>query len=306
MVKNSEKKIKKSEKKIKTPEKKIKKSEKKIKDEKKVKKKRGRKPKGGKIVKKKVFKNEENNLNNIILHFKCSINDVINYDFNNNELIELSIFNSKKKNIKFKDITNDKSNHENDNIIIKKKENSVKEIWNKLRKLKYDFHNNVSYKKSNCFWCTYSFVNNPIFIPKRVNNKYEVYGCFCSPECAVAYLLNEKISDNVLWERYSLLNNLYSKIYNYKKNIKPAGNPYYLLDKFYGNLSIQEYRQTLSNNRIYFVVDKPKTKIMPELYEDNNDLPVIYNDILNKKPIKNKYVLKRNNNTNEKKSFFNI
>ena len=93
---------------------------------------------------------------------------------------------------------------------------------------------------------------------------------------------------------------------NYKKNIKPAGNPYYLLDKFYGNLSIQEYRQTLSNNRIYFVVDKPKTKIMPELYEDNNDLPVIYNDILNKKPIKNKYVLKRNNNTNGKKSFFNI
>ena len=72
------------------------------------------------------------------------------------------------------------------------------------------------------------------------------------------------------------------------------------------NLSIQEYRQTLSNNRIYFVVDKPKTKIMPELYEDNNDLPMIYNDILNKKPIKNKYVLKRNNNVNDKKSFFNI
>ena len=282
------------------------------KNEKKIKKKRGRKPKGGKIVKKKVVKSEENNLNNIILHLKCSIDDVINYDFDNNDLIKLSIFNKKKKNIKFKEFKSNNNNDNNnnddddDNIIIKKKENNIKDIWNKLRKLKYDFHNNVNYKKSNCFWCTCSFINNPIFIPKRVNNKYEVYGCFCSPECAVAYLLNEKISDNVLWERYSLLNNLYSKIYDYKKNIKPAGNPYYLLDNFYGNLSIQEYRQTLSNNRIYFVVDKPKTKLMPELYEDNNDLPMIYNDILNKKPTKNKYVLKRNNDVKENKSFFNI
>lgn len=282
------------------------------KNEKKIKKKRGRKPKGGKIVKKKVVKNEENDLNNIILHLKCSINDVINYDFDNNDLIKLSIFNKKKKNIKFKEFKSNNNNVNNnnddddDNIIIKKKENNIKDIWNKLRKLKYDFHNNDNYKKSNCFWCTCSFINNPTFIPKRVNNKYEVYGCFCSPECAVAYLLNEKISDNVLWERYSLLNNLYSKIYDYKKNIKPAGNPYYLLDKFYGNLSIQEYRQTLSNNRIYFVVDKPKTKLMPELYEDNNDLPMIYNDILNKKPTKNKYVLKRNNDVKENKSFFNI
>ena len=56
------------------------------------------------------------------------------------------------------------------------------------------------------------------------------------------------------------------------------------MDKFYGNLSIQEYRKTLADDRIYFVVNKPNTKIMPELYEDNNDEPIIYNDILNKKP----------------------
>lgn len=283
------------------------KNEKKKKIEKPQKKKRGRKPKGGKIVNKKVIKKEVDSLNNIILHLKCSIDDIVNYDFNNNnDLIELSIFNNKKKNIKFKEFLKDDNNN-NENIIIKKKSNNIKEIWDKIRKLKYDYHNNINYKKSNCFWCTCSFVNNPIFIPKRLYLTYEVYGCFCSPECAVAYLLKEKISDTIIWERYSLLNNLYSKIYNYKKNIKPAPNPYYLLDKYCGNLSIQQYRQTLSNNRIYFVVDKPKTKIMPELYEDNNDLPIIYNDILNKKPINNEYVLKRNNiNTNEKKSFFNI
>ena len=69
MVKKNEKKNKKNEKK---KVKKIKKGENKIK------KKRGRKPKGGKIVKKRVLKSEENNLNNIILHFKCSIKEVIN------------------------------------------------------------------------------------------------------------------------------------------------------------------------------------------------------------------------------------
>ena len=36
---------------------------------------------------------------------------------------------------------------------------------------------------------------------------------------------------------------------NYTKNIKPAPNPHYTLEKFYGNLSIQEYRRLLKNAR---------------------------------------------------------
>ena len=31
------------------------------------------------------------------------------------------------------------------------------------------------------------------------------------------------------------------------------------------------------------IVDKPMTKILPEIYEDNNDMPDIYNNNLNKK-----------------------
>ena len=27
-------------------------------------------------------------------------------------------------------------------------------------------------------------------------NKFNVYGCFCSPECACAYLIDEKINDS--------------------------------------------------------------------------------------------------------------
>ena len=95
---------------------------------------------------------------------------------------------------------------------------NLKEIWEKLRILKVKLHlNEVSDKRSHCFWCTCHFDNPPIYIPKQErNNIIEVYGCFCSPECAVAYLKNEPIDCSVLWERYALLNNIYSKIYNYK------------------------------------------------------------------------------------------
>ncbi len=103
------------------------------------------------------------------------------------------------------------------------------------------------------------------------NNTYQVYGCFCSPECAVAYLMNENIDTSTKFERYHLINLLYGKICNYKKSIKPAPNPYYLLNKYYGNLSIQEYRKLFKSEQMIYVVNKPLTHILPELYEDNND-----------------------------------
>ncbi len=75
------------------------------------------------------------------------------------------------------------------------------------------------------------------------------------------------------------------KIYNYNKEIKPAPNPYYTLNKYYGNLTIQEYRQLLEYDRLILVIDKPLTKIYPELHEDNNEFETIYeNKIVLKKP----------------------
>ena len=69
------------------------------------------------------------------------------------------------------------------------------------------------------------------------------------------------------YERYQLLNYVYGKIYDYKKDIKPAPNPHYTLEKQYGNLTIQEYRQTLEYDRLILIIDKPLTKIYPELHE---------------------------------------
>jgi hypothetical protein len=70
------------------------------------------------------------------------------------------------------------------------------------------------------------------------------------------------------------------------------------LEKFYGNLNIQEYRSLLKNERLFLVVDKPLTRILPELHEDNDDF-IINNKIIpsNTYQIKRK-ILQKQNKTN--------
>jgi hypothetical protein len=149
-------------------------------------------------------------------------------------------------------------------------------INTKLHHLSKELHtDDIRHKKSACFWCTYDFDTEVIHIPKyNMNGRYHVYGCFCSPQCATAHLMNEKVDSSVKFERYQLINNLYSNIYNYDKCIKPAPNPFYILEKFYGSLSIAEFRDLMNTNRQMVVIDKPMTHVFPELYEDNDDFIV--------------------------------
>lgn len=169
-------------------------------------------------------------------------------------------------------------NSSENNTIFMNENDATKEIWKKINQLKVSFHksdifqNSGGTQRSACFWCTCDFDSPPIYIPKYiVKDTYNVYGCFCSPECAAAYLMNENIDTSIRFERYHLLNSLYGKIYKYEKSIKIAPNPYYLLNKFYGNLSITEYRKLFKSDQMIYVVNKPLTHILPELYEDNND-----------------------------------
>jgi hypothetical protein len=104
--------------------------------------------------------------------------------------------------------------------------------------------------------------------------------------------MEENIDSSSKFERYYLINHIYAKIYNYNKNIKPAPNPYYLLDKYYGNLSIQEYRSLFKNERLFLVVDKPLTRILPELHEDNDDF-IINNKIIPSNTSSSAYQIKK-------------
>ena len=269
-------------------------------------KKRGRKPKGGKVVIcQPDLEHKHITVMNIILHLKCGLDDIKNSFDNNTEqkntnyLENYKFSKTKVTNLNYMIYNNkintieDKINTIEDNInTVEDKNNTIedksdksddmKNIWSKLEKLSNDLHlNNICDKKSACFHCTYEFDNVPIYIPKHELNKtFHVYGCFCSPECACAFLMNEKnIDTTTKFERYHLLNYLYCKIYNYSKNIKPAPSPYYMLNKYYGNLSIQEYRKLLKNERLLLIVDKPLIRLLPELHEDTDNYLISYQGI---------------------------
>jgi hypothetical protein len=292
-------------------------------------KKRGRKPKGGKIIQQIVNSNNNKDLRpNIILHLKCSLKDLqINTLLSSN--VESFNFSDSKGDLSYEVISSNEplfiknSYSEIDNSCNKNKlhnENEyddepnfnkdleTKEIWKKIKQLEHNLHiNNISDKKSACFWDTCEFDNPPVYIPKYSNkNSYHVYGCFCSPECAVAHLMEENIDSSIKFERYHLINHIYSQIYNYTKNIKPAPNPYYMLEKYYGNLNIQEYRTLLRNDRLFLIVDKPLTRILPELHEDNDDF-IINNKIIpsNTYQVKKK-IQKRIQNNNQSQNKNNI
>ena len=150
---------------------------------------------------------------------------------------------------------------------------NMKDVNAKLKQLKIQLYKSSNPdKKSACFWCTYEYDNPTCYIPKyELNDELTGYGSFCRPECAVAFLMKENIDDTTKFERYHLINQLYGRTYGYSKNIKPAPDPHYLLDKFYGNLTIQEYRKLLKTEHMLLIVEKPMTRILPELHDDMED-----------------------------------
>ncbi len=292
----------------------------------KIPKKRGRKPKGGKVIQQPInFNTISKTKPNVILHLRCTSDDLKNYSFiseteynpNVENIESFAVKNNQKTSMlpfEILDIKDSKNNKSEIKTINNKPESSpepekccIKDIWGKLKKLENKLHNNIVDKKANCFHCTCNFDNPPIFIPKfQIDDTYHVYGCFCTPECAVAYLMNEAIDSSVKFERYHLINHIYGKIYNYEKNIKPAPSPHYLLSKYYGNLSIEEYRKLLQNERLLLIVDKPLTRVLPELHEDNNEYIINNSNSSNSYDITNNtiqsYHLKQNVKPNNKSS----
>ena len=260
-------------------------------------KKRGRKPKGGKLISKDNAETSSVPVpTNVILHLKCSLkeiesdNNVIGDPMNYNATVPpvIKAYDHTTENQFFElntnaDLHETNAYKENVNIVenkiadakevVQQEDVNIKDINQKLKQLKINLYKNqMDEKKSACFWCTYEFDNQTCYIPRYENNGDICgYGSFCRPECAVAYLMKENIDDSTKFERYHLLNSVYSKIYEYKNNIKPAPNPHYLLDKFYGNLNIQEYRKLLNSERMLMIIDSPLTRILPELHEDTDD-----------------------------------
>ena len=121
-----------------------------------------------------------------------------------------------------------------------------------------------------CWWCTYNFDNLPCFIPEKYyDEKYFVFGCFCSFNCAAAYNVN--MNDYKIWDRYSLLKRLYNQIHQTEEEITLAP-PREALHKFGGFLTIENFRKTLKKcDKEYRFIMPPMISIVPLIEESLRD-----------------------------------
>jgi hypothetical protein len=263
------------------------------------KKKRGRPKKSQQIINPTLSKVKINNVlfeqDEIILHLPISSSDiqssknqdVINFlgndngnsDSEENEDYETSDDTEIIKDAKKQNLWNENNNKQNNLIIQKLRDENDKlkkyllEItpmyFTEVKAYPVDLRifdlkgNEYIPKKTNipCWWCTYNFDWLPVGMAEKYHNGiFYVSGCFCSFNCKAAYNLN--INDNRVWERYTLMKQLYYIIN--KDNItsiadieiNPAG-PKELLEKYGGQMTIEEYRK---NSK---VLGKEYHKLMP-------------------------------------------
>lgn len=283
----------------------------------KLKSKKGRKP-----VAKILNKNNLNDLNNnecLIVHLPISIEKI--NDYNNKNDINL-VCNKKKKNVEdnFKITSKLFDNKESKPSKTDDKEKNllkkIEELKNHISKIEkknintithnYSCCNNNTIKKNNnlvCWWCSHKFNENPIYLPdNKINNSYNVYGYFCSFNCAMAF--NIELDDYKVWERSNYLNQLYYSINKKYSTIKPAPSKY-TLDIYGGELTIDNFREKFqySNKEFRFILP-PLKSIIPVFEElnlnSNNDNNNHFNKLSDNLVIKRKKPLNKFSNSIEK------
>ena len=204
-------------------------------------KKRGRKPKGGKVLDGALPETSMSLVENIILHLKCNSKDISEIKFNHTT-VEPFIEEECQEPLKI--YTEDT-------------------VTQKLKNISARLHQNEINGRSDCFWCTCPYNTPPVYIPKCIQqDQFQVYGSFCCVQCASGYLFNEKIDHSTKFERYHLL----QELYDIEKSVVPAPPPFYLLSKYFGTLSIEEYREVIKD-KVCMVVDKPISCTYPELIQ---------------------------------------
>jgi hypothetical protein len=105
-----------------------------------------------------------------------------------------------------------------------------------------------------CFWDCNEFRGSPCVIPTMIEEGiWRVYGNFCCPSCAAAYLFNERLDAHVQWERYALLNRLYAT------DGEPVrlAPPRTVLRMFGGTLDVSEFRSIVGEKRMRVDVMSP-------------------------------------------------
>jgi hypothetical protein len=108
-----------------------------------------------------------------------------------------------------------------------------------------------------CFWCSQNFENMPCFLPvKEESGVYHIYGNFCTPQCGLAYLLNEHLDSHVRWERMALLHRMYHPTGKIGGRLYPAPPRECLVD-FGGTYMYDQYRKVISDGKVRVDIQVP-------------------------------------------------
>ncbi len=106
-----------------------------------------------------------------------------------------------------------------------------------------------------CFWCCETFGGRPCVIPSFINDDtWHVYGNFCTPQCAMAYLLSELLDTHTRWERIALLNRLYGAQTNGRVYPAPSRES---LVRFGGPITTEDMRNICDSQRIRVDIQLP-------------------------------------------------
>jgi hypothetical protein len=108
-----------------------------------------------------------------------------------------------------------------------------------------------------CFWCSHEFDGAPCFLPvKEEMATYHIYGNFCSPQCALSFLLEEHIDSHVRWDRMALLHRMYRPAGKINGRLYPAP-PRESLTRFGGVYTIEKFRELIRENRMRVDIHLP-------------------------------------------------
>jgi hypothetical protein len=108
-----------------------------------------------------------------------------------------------------------------------------------------------------CFWCTCEFNGAPCFLPvKEEMNTYHIYGNFCSPQCALSFLLQEHLDSHVRWDRMALLHRMYRPAGKMNGRLYPAP-PRESLTKYGGPYTVEQFRELIRENRVRVDIHLP-------------------------------------------------
>lgn len=98
----------------------------------------------------------------------------------------------------------------------------------------------------NCWWCKSKFDTIPCAIPESKNKcEYQVYGCFCSFNCCLAYIYDE--NDYNKWDKIMLLKEMSIKM-GHQLELNKFSPSWKLLKSFGGILTVEQFRTGVLTN----------------------------------------------------------